>query len=613
MKVVLKSIKKYLKKNGVIVQENTLNLNNLYYLNTNYEDIESVYLNIKGTYFICPKGKYHVHFYNKNNHTTGILSVNLIDDSDWDLKCYYQYQEKMLFIGYLNSQNHFYEYDFDNEVFQHNSNINNGLYAFSWRTETWDNNQKQMFAIVKEGNKFYLKDLRITVKTGEDFGYNEGQNKIFLTNLKSNYLSMFKSNNLGFYYITYNDQFDFDSGYYNGDIGELTVNNFNSITINKNENKSPFKFVDKITIKEMKFIYDSRFAYYKIYNEDKEKIYYGIFDVSINSIIFNTDKEIKQFRPYNHNSMLVITDDSAYKICAIQQDVFVDHFNCVDECGDNIKMNANFGNNCNRLCFWEWLYTLMPENICYGECDKQYHIFKEKSGERGECWLCKDLDIKKPYKLIDREECLSTEPENSEYINKNLYIIKCKTGYDYLENGNCVEKCSEGFFLKNKDCLECNASCKECDKNENNCIKCNEDEYLNINSSSHNTCNKCSEKCETCSDGQKENIDNCLTCKKNSTYEFLYNKNCIEKCPENTFPNENNECIFKKKDDKEKKENKEETKAKDKVMLSIFIIVTGLMLIFVIFLFYKNFCYKFKEKNLIEEIQSELIENKEMS
>ena len=48
-------------------------------------------------------------------------------------------------------------------------------------------------------------------------------------------------------------------------------------------------------------------------------------------------------------------------------------------------------------------------------------------------------------------------------------------------------------------------------------------------------------------------------------------------------------------------------------MLSIFIIVTGLMLIFVIFLFYKNFCYKFKEKNLIEEIQSELIENKEMS
>ena len=81
-----------------------------------------------------------------------------------------------------------------------------------------------------------------------------------------------------------------------------------------------------------------------------------------------------------------------------------------------------------------------------------------------------------------------------------------------------------------------------------------------------------------------KNIDNCLTCKKNSTYEFLYNKNCIEKCPENTFPNENNECIFKKKDDKEKKENKEETKAKDKVMLSIFIIVTGLMLIFVIFL-----------------------------
>ena len=46
-------------------------------------------------------------------------------------------------------------------------------------------------------------------------------------------------------------------------------------------------------------------------------------------------------------------------------------------------------------------------------------------------------------------------------------------------------------------------------------------------------------------------------------------------------------------------------------MLAIFIVLTGFMLILVIFLFYKNVCCKSKNNNnLIDDIQSELIENK---
>ena len=70
--------------------------------------------------------------------------------------------------------------------------------------------------------------------------------------------------------------------------------------------------------------------------------------------------------------------------------------------------------------------------------------------------------------------------------------------------------------------------------------------------------------------------------------------------------NENNKCI--KKDEIE---NKKEVKNKDKIMLAIYIVLTGFMLILVIFFFYKNVCCKSKNNsNLIDEIQSELIENK---
>ena len=360
----------------------------------------------------------------------------------------------------------------------------------------------------------------------------------------------------------------------------------------------------------MKFIYDTRFVYYQIYNEDKKEFYYGIIDVSLNKIIFNTDKKINEFKPFDSNSILAITDDSAYKICAIQDiNNNNDHFICKEQCDneEDLRLNAKLGNKCdaNRQCFWDGLLILKPENICIEECDLNYHYLREKE-HQNECWLCKDLNTSFPYKLINHKECLPDLPQNSQNISKELFLVECKKEYTYLENGNCVKECSANFFLENQDCQRCDESCKACEKSEKNCIKCNEGEYLKKDPLTYNTCNKCSEKCETCSDGEKDGIDNCLSCKKNSTYEFLFNKNCVEKCPKDMISNENNKCIKKDEID-----NKEEVKSKDKVMLAIFIVLTGFMLILVIFLFYKNVCCKSKNNsNLIDDIQSELIENK---
>ena len=598
--------KKIYKINGVIKQENILNLNftnELRNYSTEYEDIESAYINDGNTYFVCPKGKFHVHYYSRYNGTNGIIYFNLKNDTNWDLKCFYQYQENTIFIGYLNSQNNFYQYLFQKEEYKYDGNINNGLYFFIWTTQTGNDGRKQMFAIVKEGNEFYLKDLRILVQEGNSFAYDHN-GRHFLCYEKSNFLSMIKTDYTGFYYINYNDQFDFESGFSNQ---ILNVDNFNNIEIKKNE-ETVFKFIDKISIKEMKFIYDTRFVYYKIYNEDKKQFYYGIIDVSLNKIIFNTDKKINEFKPLDSYSMLAITDDSAYKICAIQEDIWSDHFTCQEKCenDEELRLNVKYGNNCGRPCFWEGLPILKPDNICIEGCDSNYHIILKENEDQKECWLCKDLNTSFPYKLINRPTCLPDLPQNSQYVSKELFLVKCKEEYNYLENGNCVKECSDNFFLKNKDCQKCDESCKACEKSENNCIKCNEGEYLKKDPLTYNTCNKCSEKCETCSDEEKNGIDNCLSCKKNSTYEFLFNKNCVEKCPKDMISNKNNICIKKDEID-----NKEEEKSKDKVMLVIFIVLTGFMLILVIFLFYKNVCCKSKNNNnLIDDIQSELIENK---
>ena len=319
--------------------------------------------------------------------------------------------------------------------------------------------------------------------------------------------------------------------------------------------------------------------------------------------------------------MIVITEDSAYKICCIQYNIYYDHFECLNECEySKVNINSKRGNNCVEQCSSKQLFNLNSYNICIDNCNEDYYIKKENGNEK-ECWLCKDYNINYKYKLINVEECLKDKPQNSDYVNENLFILKCKEGYDLFENGNCIDKCSENFFESNKICQKCDDSCLACDITKNNCTKCKSDEYLDKISSIH-TCNKCSEKCDTCSGGEEDGIDNCLTCKQNSIYKFLFNKSCAENCPNGTYPNETNVCITKEKENENKKEDKDKNdedkdkvdkvKTNDKIMLSIFIVITGFLLLLIIFCFCKNYCYKLKKRNIVEEIQNELIDKKEM-
>ena len=629
--------KQLYKENGIVKQQNIINIDGTNFT-ADYEDIESTYRNYENV-FICPKGKFHVQKYDLNQKKVYNLTRdndNLRDQEHWDLKCFYQPDEKMLFIGYLNSKNDFYSYDLDQNSFKDNRQIGNGIYSFKWKISSesgYESNQKQMFAIIKEGNYFVLNDIIFTIEINQGYSY-YSRGKKNLVELKSKYYSFASIYNPYFYFINYHNRSDFESGY--------LIENIQSVSENTNfiinSNKSPFEFVDNITLNETKFVYDSQLVYYKAYNNDKKIYYHGVYDVVLNKIIFNTDKEIVDFKPYTYDyktlGMLAITRESAYRICFYNDN----NNDCLENCNGNGNTiyDSETNNHCGNEC--ETNFILKPNDVCVNACNESIYTIKDK-----ECWLCKDIENGPKYKLISYPNCLYNMPENSYFINEQLYLIECNKGTKYnsdtnqcipdkcngncdgcttysendgdqkciacknknlfLEEGNCIEKCHKGYFAFSQECKKCDDNCDSCDLKSNNCTSCIKGKYLDKSEEIH-SCKDCSKNCETCLKGEEDGYDNCKTCNLTSDFKYLFNTSCLVDCPEN-MTKKNYICYYKE----EKKDDDKETSTKDKVILSIFIIFTGTMLLFIIIVFFKKHCYicKSKDEKLMNAIDIELL------
>ena len=476
------------KEDGEIKIKNKLYLENEYYGITKYDDIESYYKNGNNNYLVCPKGKHHIYLYYKGNKTNiNIIPNGFPNIDNWDLMCYYQYRHKVLFVAYLGQDVQFYQFNFNGQDFKTSKSIHEGIHAFNWTTNGlyYNENPKiPMFAIIKNGNKYFLDYIIVDVKENEDFGYEESNGMRELTSLKSNYLACFQKETTNFYWINYNNAYDLEIGSYTGneDFVKTGIYNLNIQTFKK----SPLEFLEKITIFELKFIFQMYFAYYIIKN-DKDKYYYGIIDVPRNRVIFNTDKEIIKYIPYLDYAMLAITKNSAYKICVSRDE------NDCHRCSDSQFMidssKYNFcGNNCNTK------YILKPNNICSDTCDKSIFIIKNNN----ECGLCRDLGDGNEYKFYNQSGCLKEKPENSIYVNENLKIIDCDNNYKY-ENGKCILKCHNNcdnctiysIDINNQKCTSCKSGLV---LQDGNCIeKCSNNYFLN-----DKICQKCDESCQTC-------------------------------------------------------------------------------------------------------------------
>ena len=568
-----------LQNSGAPILEKKLYINDDFKCNVDFDDIEThYYFSDEENIFICPKGSYHMKMVN-DSCLEDVIPSEFPTDSEkhWELKCYYN--RPYIFVIYRSQFSRLYSRKIKGTEWKHDQEFHNAIYDFKWTTQKDDNNICPMTYIALKGQYINLIGAEFTIKDDYIGRGDIGNQNVLITKNTYSY-AFFNENNYHFYFMTYNSTSDFKSGYY---IEQDTIDykNVDKINITKNED-NPLKFIDDVTIKKMNFITGTKYIYYEIFNNNKQITYHGIIDIVKNKVIFNTNETINTFIPYSNNSMLAITNNSAYKICAIKNN---DNNECLEECSNNDLVINTFKPNscgsCDKILF-------KPDDICIKECDNNLYYENDT-----ECKLCKDIEEKSQYKLINTTGCYEICPEGSEIYNDNYQLCTCKEGYylegnncipleppichkncltcknysdddtaqncltcknDFVyENGNCLKSCSEGYFEKEKICSECDSSCKSC-----NIIK-----------------------------------ENCTSCDQNSSNKYLFNNTCLEKCPDNTKADN---YVCKESD----------------YMLSIFIILISIILLIIALLVCKRFCNNKKDNTLIEQINTEL-DGKEMT
>jgi len=508
------------RNNGKISHQNYLNISGKTLINNlevSYENVESFYGESQSSspqiYILCPRGNFNpINLTNLEN----ISFNNWINSENWDLKCYYHSTGFFLIFYFMNGK-------YQSKVRQDGSSdwkdYNNltfydEIYDFKLKNGNTQQSTYPFIGLIKDNS--YIKLYGANFQFGSDI-VRSHEKTINLTESKKYTQGYFNNETTDFYYMTYNNISDFISGYSESKVNDNyeIQNDFKFI----NNEKSPFEFMDEVEIKEMNFFPYNKYVYYSIYNKNTSKYYHGILDVKLNKIMFNTDEQIDVFIPYSQNAMLAITNESAYKICAIQSGD-----SCVEECttGSSIILGIN-GNICGSSCTNGYL-KLIPEEVCIPECDLSIFVKNDSY-----CGLCRDMYSDKKYKLINGTECLSNIPEGYEVYNENLGLLVCKSGYIF-NNSVCVPHCYNTCEI----CTEYST-----DEANQHCLNCTDGYYLGDDSNCHkiivySNCTGVNQiKCEKCNERSNE-LELCIECKddfKKVNYTTLHPEfiDCLKK------------------------------------------------------------------------------------
>ena len=405
------------KNDNNITSKNYLTVNSTT-IEVDFEGIDSHYANKLGcNILICPKGKFHpFDFINRRF----ITPPSFEEKGDWDLRCYDHNNGHFIIFYLMNEDKNFYYYK-GNNIAECSGYISDNLFDFKLENGNNEFNYEYKFPII------ILYDENILIKANflilnkrEPFLNMETSVQKTLNQAKSYSQASF-DNNYFFYYFTYNNIYDFLSGYSTSYIDftseDTYRNRINSMPINENNN-SPFSFIDDVEIKEMNFIRGTQYVHYEIYNKNKDKSYYGILDIKSNKILYNIEEEFTTFIPTsNIGEMLAISTTSAYKICILKNGD-----SCMSSCSSgNLILDTN-GNKCQSYCDTGKI-KIMPENICISPdtCDLNFYILNSDGTECGLCSYFNPGGAK--YKLINVPGCLSTITKNAEYYNEDLYLL----------------------------------------------------------------------------------------------------------------------------------------------------------------------------------------------
>ena len=548
----------------------------------NFSTIGS-FFHLRGQFYICPKGKYHVY------DLTGKGFVKPTDfkengDLDFELKCEYHANSRYFIASYkMNGKYALYLVYIDNDInkMKYFNKLGDEFYDFRIKENSHsDKNDYYILALDIKDAKISLNTFEVNLQASSQGinsiklkDYYDVYDKVVGTfrNIKSDY-------RYDFFYITYNDLSNLKSGYTTSTLGDNWLD-YTNVALKEN-GIAHLEFFEDLEIEEIKFMFYNRYMYYKfkIPGSSTSK-YYGIFDIKLNKVIFNTDEYIQYFLPHSETEMLAITNTEAYVICAMKDG----NGNCVDYCSnDNYYLDTE-GNKCGSSECPSNKIMLVPSGVCISSCDPNYYVIRNNA-----CGLCQYFYPNDyPYTLMGSNECLVKKSDKMQEYNSKLKILKCIEGYKpsgkecvldkdcpencldcndtacikcntryYLNEGKCQEhcpngkspnsnnecqycnkqlcskfttdscdciECKESTFLKNKECYKCNSSCKTCEEEATKCTSCQEGiRFLEDN------------KCYECGDGNcqsKENNCKCISCKSgfylNSAYQC---ESCIANC-----------------------------------------------------------------------------------
>ena len=513
---------------------------------------------------ICPKGKFQPYDFDDSQHISNPNGFNENENDDWDLRCYDD-KTGYFYLFYLlkNGNNFFYKYN--GGYVSKNDYVYSYFYDYMYEGGNNGDTQYKFCVLRYDGAndgviRLCPQSLSANFDNGDVNQVSKGSCKD-LNKAKAKTQACFNNDHY-FFYFTYNDASDFESGYSTSYISfssdseyESSVNN---IQVTK-KTESPLTFVDNVEIQEMNFITGTKYAYYKIYNKDKDVTYFGLLDTAQSKILYNVQAEFTTFIPASTSStiiMLGLTGDNVYQICIKKESG-----NCINECsGTNINLILDEeGNKCQSGCD-PGKIKLMPEEFCIKNesCDLNVYEFNDDETECGLCkYINKDNSNNKIYKFINTRGCIDSIPDNAEFYNENSKLLKCMENYQLNDEMQCIpiscyERCQTCYgYSNNVDDQKC-TSCKSgytLNSENGNCIQSpivitpstniiipstlniiNPEETTAVIEYRENCRNK---KCLTCND-ESDNIGLCLSCdetkykKVNYTNTFSKFINCIE-------------------------------------------------------------------------------------
>ena len=596
------------KKDQNINTQNIVKINSENYQYTNWKIVEGYFFESVG-HFVCPKskGQYFLNQYSSSKYS--IIQPSSFDNSDenneWEINCFQTVKvgdNEWMIEGFLNMKTEINYNLWAKKISELNGNKNDNkanwltikiddkLFDFLWPNQIYSSKKFNMFALTLKDKEIWLNDIIIKI----DGSLSQESKNHLVLGYKSDYsFAYFNYSSKTFYWALANSTDEFECGY---SIESLDIES-NNVNVDKiSYNTSPFRILDKnAVIKKMEMIRNTRFVYYEInYNNEESGLYRGIIDIELNSIIFHTNETFIDFIPLNF-SLVAITKDTAYQICAIKYDD-----KCVERCPNNldIYLDTIEGNYCGRsnTCI-DHGYLLLPKDICISECRKDYYYINTK---KKECGLCMDIDPNKPFKIINKNECIEEKPNNTYYISEKYKILNyCPDNCKECENLEKCLVCEKGYKLNDNYICEpenCYKNCESCfgfssNEKDQKCITCKKGFYLDGNNCEkkckdgfykddvNRNCSICHENCQKCSNGPIGSNENCDSCKSNFYLINIenYDRNCTADCPNGTFKHTKiNECL-----DIEEEEEKT-------LLLWIFIIIIGFFLMITIICIFRK-------------------------